>query len=196
MNKLYTLSVQFASFGTCNGSIDHFNFPKKTNFFSSPLKKKLFLCNLFGTRNVLQYPSLRDEEKTIHVVNNRHMECAENFNKRAAPDSLLRKESALAESDRRTCSRYIPQRKRARARLGNRGAMSRTGGRKPGPGPHTGDKHTHMAHTSARAFVSYHFGRSGVETRRTCRDETSDGQSSRVGQSNGQARVRIPKAGG
>ena len=46
--------------------------------------------------------------------------------------------------------------------------MSRTGGRKPGPGPHTGDKHTHMAHTSARAFVSYHFGRSGVhvETRR------------------------------
>ena len=52
MNKLYTLSVQFASFGTCNGSIDHFNFPEKNNFFSSPLKKKLFLCNLFGTRNV------------------------------------------------------------------------------------------------------------------------------------------------
>ena len=105
------------------------------------------------------------------------MECAENFNKRAAPDSLLRKESALAESDRRTCSRYIPQRKRARARLGNRGAMSRTGGRKPGPGPHTGDKHTHMAHTSARAFVSYHFGRSGVHVETRRRDETSDGQS-------------------
>ena len=41
---------------------------------------------------------------------------------------------------------------RARARLGNRGAVPRAGGRRPGPGPHTGG--THTQHTYVQAHVS------------------------------------------
>ena len=41
---------------------------------------------------------------------------------------------------------------RARARLGNRGAVPRAGGRRPGPGPHTGG--THIQYTYVQAHVS------------------------------------------
>ena len=61
---------------------------------------------------------------------------------RLTPEERKRSQDAIA----------IPQGMRARARLGNRGAVPRAGGRRPGPGPHTGG--THIQHTYVQAHVS------------------------------------------